>query len=57
MKVGEKITFPFAGKEKEGVIYKVFPKTIYIKADFDNHKGKIIRRKISQLTEKRAKKK
>jgi len=57
MEVGEKIMFPFGGKEKEGTIYKMFEKTIYIKADFTKQKGKIIRRKLAQLTEKKAKKK
>ena len=57
MEVGEKIMFPFGGKEKEGTIYKIFEKTIYIKADFNKQKGKIIRRKLAQLTEKKAKKK
>ena len=57
MEVGEKITFPFGGKEKEGIVYKMFQKTIYIKADFNNHKGKVIRRKLTQLTEKKSKKK
>jgi hypothetical protein len=57
MEVGERIMFPFGGKEKEGVIYKLFENTIYIKADFDKQKGKIIRRKRAQLAEKKAKKK
>lgn len=57
MEVGEKIVFPFGGKEKEGTIHKLFENTIYIKADFDNQKGKIVRRKRAQLTEKKAKKK
>ena len=57
MEVGEKIIFPFGGKEKEGIIYKIFEKTIYIKADFNSQKGKIIRRKRAQLAEKKAKKK
>ena len=57
MEVGEKITFPFGGKEKEGVVYKMFPKTIYIMADFENQKGKIIKRKLSQLTKTKSKKK
>ena len=58
MEIGEKITFPFGGEEKEGIVYKMFPKTIYVKADFKNHKGKIIRRKLTRLTpERKAKKK
>jgi len=57
MEVGEKISFPFGDKEKEGVVCKIFPKTIYIRADFNNHKGKIVRRKLSQLTRKKSGKK
>jgi len=57
MEVGDKITFPFGEKEKEGTVYKVFENTIYIKVDFNNQKGKIVRRKRAQLTEKRPKKK
>jgi hypothetical protein len=50
MEVGDTITFPFGKGEKEGVVYKKYPKTVYIKCDFDNHKGKIIKRKIAQLS-------
>ena len=50
MEVGEKITFSFGKSKKEGVVFKKYPKTVYIKCDFDNHKGKIIKRKIAQLT-------
>lgn len=57
MESGEKIKFYFGGKEKEGVVYKVFPKTVYIVADFNQHKGKIIRRKLSDLSEEKRKKK
>jgi len=56
MELGDKIKFSFAGKEKEGVVYKIFSKTIYISADFSNQKGKIIRRKIADLNEVKGKK-
>lgn len=57
MDVGDKIMFPFGGKEKEGVVCKVFPKKIYLTADFNNQKGKIIYRKLSDLTGEKGKKK
>jgi hypothetical protein len=50
MKPGDKIKFSFANQEKEGIVYKVFPKTVYLLADFKNQRGKIIRRKIFDLT-------
>jgi len=56
MELGDKIKFYFAGKEKEGSVYKIFSKTIYILTDFDNHKGKIIRRKLADLSEDKGKK-
>jgi hypothetical protein len=52
MNRGDKITFPFGTGEKEGVIDKIFPKTVYIKVDFPKHKGKIIKRSIAALSPK-----
>lgn len=49
MEVGEKVTFPFGKGEMEGTVKKVFEKTVYILADFPKHKGKIVRRSISDL--------
>ena len=49
MKKGDSVKFRFAKKEKEGKVFKVFPKTVYIKADFPNQKGKIIKRKASEI--------
>ena len=49
MEVGEKVTFPFGKGEMEGVVKKVFEKTIYIVADFPKHKGKIVRRSMSDF--------
>lgn len=49
MQAGDKIKFTFAKKEMEGQVAKVFPKTVYIKADFPKAKGKIIKRKVSDI--------
>lgn len=49
MKSGDKVTFPFAKKEREGIVERVFQKTVYIKADFPHQKGKIVRRKVSEI--------
>jgi hypothetical protein len=48
---GDTVKFRFGNQkeEKEGVILKLFPKTVYIKVDFPNHKGKIVKRKRHQL--------
>ena len=56
MEVGDKITFSFGKGEKEGIVYKIFPKTVYLKVDFPKHKGKIIKRSIAELQAKGAKK-
>jgi hypothetical protein len=57
MEVGDKITFSFGKGEKEGIVYKIFPKTVYIKVDFANHKEKIIKRSIAEMHPEAAKKK
>jgi hypothetical protein len=49
MEVGEKVTFPFGKGEMEGNVKKVFERTVYIVADFPKHKGKIVRRSISDF--------
>ena len=49
MNVGDRIKFPFGGKEKEGVVLKVFPKTVYLKVDFPHHPGKVVMRKLAEL--------
>jgi len=46
MEIGEKVTFPFAQGQMEGVIKRITGKTVYIMADFPKHKGKIIKRAI-----------
>ena len=57
MKVGDKVKFDFSGKKKEGTVQKVFPKTVYLKVDFDKDKQKTVKRKISQLDSGKSKKK
>jgi hypothetical protein len=49
MNVGDRIKFQFGGKEKEGVVVKVFPKAVYLKVDFPHHSGKVVVRKLAEL--------
>jgi hypothetical protein len=49
MNIGDKISFKHGKQNREGTIYKIFPKTIYIKADFENHKGRIVIKKIHEI--------
>jgi len=49
MEVGDKIKFAFANGEKEGVIEKIYPKKVYLRADFPHHPNKLIIRKINDL--------
>ena len=49
MQAGDKVKFTFAKKEMEGQVVRVFSKTVYIRADFPKDKGKIRKRKISEL--------
>jgi hypothetical protein len=49
MKLGDKVRFPFAKKELEGTVAKVFNKTVYIKADMPHDKGKTFIRKIKDV--------
>lgn len=49
MNVGDRVTFQFGGKEKEGQVVKIFPKKVYLKADFPRHPGKIVVRTIAEL--------
>ena len=44
MKVGDSIKFDFAGSKKDGVVHKLCPNTVYVKVDFEKHKGKIVKR-------------
>lgn len=54
MKVGDKIKFDFAGKQKEGVVFKLFSNSVYLKVDFDKDKGKVVKRKLSEVGGKKA---
>lgn len=49
MNVGERVKFQFGGKEKEGVVVKIFPKKVYLKVDFPRHPGKMVLRSIAAL--------
>jgi hypothetical protein len=49
MNVGDRISFPFANRTVEGVIWKIYDKKVLIKVDFPRHKGKIICRKAFEL--------
>lgn len=51
VKLGQKIKFAFGNrKEKlEGEVVRVFPKTVYLKVDFERGKGRIVRRKLHEL--------
>ncbi|MCH6578945.1 MAG: hypothetical protein IIA63_06415 [Nitrospinae bacterium] len=49
MKVGDTIKFDFAGKKKEGVVAKLFPNSVHLKVDFERDKGKIVKRKLSEV--------
>ena len=51
MKLGDKVKFAFAKKEMEGIVQRVFAKSVYIKADFPKDKGKIVKRKIKDIKE------
>ena len=49
MKVGETIKFDFAGKKKDGVVAKLFPNSVHLRVDFERDKGKIVKRKLSEV--------
>lgn len=49
MNIGDRIKFSFAGKEKEGVVVKIFPKKVYLKVDFSNHPGRTVIRSLADL--------
>jgi hypothetical protein len=43
------VKFQFGGKEKEGVVFKIFPKKVYLKADFPHHPAKLVIRTLAEL--------
>jgi hypothetical protein len=49
VKIGDKVKLPFAKKQLEGTVEKVFTKTAYVKVDMPNQKGKTVKRKIRDL--------
>ena len=49
MNVGDRMKFQFGGKEKEGVVFKIFPKKVYLKADFPHHPAKLVIRTLAEL--------
>ena len=53
MKAGDKIKIDFAGKKKDALVFKVFPSSVYLKVDFENDKGKIVKRKLRQFENKK----
>jgi len=57
MKVGDTVKIDFAGKQKEGVVFKLFPNTVHLKMDFDRDKGKIVKRKLSEINKGKSGKK
>ena len=54
MKVGETIKIDFAGKKKNALVFKLFPNSVYLKVDFERDKGKIVKRKLSQIENKKS---
>ena len=53
MKVGDKIKVDFAGKKKDAVVFKLFPNSVHLKVDFEKDKGKIVKRKLNQVGNKK----
>jgi hypothetical protein len=53
MEVGDKIKIDFAGKKKDALVFRLFPSSVYLKVDFENDKGKILKRKLSQIVNKK----
>ena len=49
MDVGDRVKFQFGGKEKEGVVFKIFPKKVYLKADFPHHPARLVIRTLAEL--------
>jgi len=57
MKVGDTVKIDFAGKKKEGVVFKLFPNTVHLKMDFDRDKGKMVKRKLGEINKGKSGKK
>ena len=57
MNLGDKVTIPFGKSQKEGTIVRMHEKNVWVKVDFPRHPGKLIRRKLSDLTSSGSKRK
>ena len=53
MKVGDKVKIDFAGKKKDAVVFRLFPNSVHLKVDFEKDKGKILKRKLNQVEDKK----
>ena len=53
MKAGDKIKIDFAGKKKDALVFKLFPSSVCLKVDFKNDKGKLVKRKLSKIENKK----
>ena len=53
MKVGDKIKIDFAGKKKDAVVFRLFPNSVHLKVNFEKDKGKILKRKLNQVEDKK----
>ncbi len=49
MNVGDRVKFQFGGKEKEGVVFKIFPKKVYLKVDFPRDPARLVIRTLAEL--------
>ena len=54
MKLGDKIKIDFAGKKKNAVVFRLFPNSVHLRVDFEKDKGKIVKRKLSQIGDKKS---
>ena len=54
MKAGDKIKIDFAGKKKDALVFKLFSSSVYLKVDFENDKGKLVKRKLSHVENKKS---
>ena len=53
MKVGDKIKFDFAGKKKDAVVFRLFPNSVHLRVNFERDKGKIVKRKLNHVGNKK----
>jgi hypothetical protein len=55
--VGDKLTIPFGNGQKEGVVVRIYDKSVWLKVDFPRHPEKLVKRKLSDLSTSKGKKK